>query len=196
MDEYFGGERKNNYYNDKHESAENIAYRHEFIQRYFGYELRCHRWIQLPIEEYEAMCKESDNIFSGTGYIYLDTNNRALIEFHIDNNPKFEKLISNPFGGNLSVRRPDCQKTLIIFGQDECIFKQYAFRSKCWNGPNGETPLMPKDEGQGVMVSAFVSREYGFNWELSSEQLYIVNEKRKNNHCVDETAAILKRGET
>ena len=186
-------ERKKTYYNDKHESTENIAYRHAFIQRYFEYELRSCRWIQLSLEEYEAMCKENDSIFNGKGYKYLDANNNQCIEFHIDDNPKFDALITNSFGGNLSVRKPANQKPLIIFGQDECIYKQYTFKSKCWNGPNGETPLMPK---QGIMISGFVSREYGFNWELSSEQLLKVNLMRENSHYIDERAAIIKRGKT
>lgn len=60
---------------------------------------------------------------------------------------------------------------MIIFGQDECMYKQFIFQNKCWTGPDGQTPFTPKDEGQGLMVSGFVSREYGFNWKLDETQL-------------------------
>ena len=66
------------------------------------------------------------------------------------------------FGGNLSVRKPPDQKPLIIFGQDECIFKQYTFSKKAWRSPDGALPLIPKDEGAGIMISAFISREFGY----------------------------------
>ena len=56
---------------------------------------------------------------------------------------------------------------MIILGQDECIYRQYIFHNKCWFGPNGETPLMPKSEGQGFMISGIVCREFGFAWYLS-----------------------------
>ena len=49
-----------------------------------------------------------------------------------------------------------------MFGHDECIFKQYIFTSKNWITNEGITPLVPKDKGQGVMISAFQSRELGF----------------------------------
>jgi hypothetical protein len=31
--------------------------------------------------------------------------------------------------------------------------------------------LIPKDEGTGVMISGFVSREYGFGIDLSNEDI-------------------------
>ena len=104
--------------------------------------------------------------------------------------------IYTPFGGNLSAKKPADRKPLIVFGQDECIYKQYTFKKKNWHGPNGESPLLPKDEGQGLMISAFVSRSYGFGWDLSQDQLAIVNTYRKNKHYIDEKSAIIKRGTT
>jgi len=37
---------------------------------------------------------------------------------------------------------------------------------KAWIGPNGEKAISPKDEGQGVMISAFQSRHEGFGMNL------------------------------
>jgi hypothetical protein len=63
-----------------------------------------------------------------------------------------------------------------VFGQDECIVKQHLFPQKSWNGQNGaETALIPKGDGLGVMISAFVSREFGFGFELTTEQFQEVN---------------------
>jgi hypothetical protein len=56
---------------------------------------------------------------------------------------------------------------LICFGQDECIFKQYLFTGKAWTMPDGQKPIIPKDEGLGVMVSDTVSSEFGFGLKLS-----------------------------
>ena len=122
-------------------------------------------------EKYEEL-KEQGEIFSGSGYEYTDDNGEQFMEFHVDDHEDFSDIGDTlPFGGGLSVRKNPALKPLLIFGQGECIFKQYTFRSKCWNGPKGQVPLMPKDKGQGLMISAFVSREYGFNWQLTDKQL-------------------------
>ena len=94
-----------------------------------------------------------------------------------------ELRISEPkFGGNLSVRKKDDEKPIIMISQDEYIFKQYLFIHSYWALPDGATPLMPKEEGQGVMVSSFVSREFGYGLELTTAQLVHVNEYRRGQH--------------
>ena len=55
---------------------------------------------------------------------------------------------------------------------------------------------MPKDEGQGLMISAFVSRDLGFNWQLTPQKLKLVNAARKNKKYIDKNAAIAKRGKS
>jgi len=60
---------------------------------------------------------------------------------------------------------------LIIFRHDECNFKQYTLTKKAWVSPNGETVLILKEDGQGVMVSSFQSQEFGYGLELTTEQL-------------------------
>lgn len=142
--------------------------------------------------------EKKGKVFSGSGYKYKNNNGEDFIEFHVDDHPLLFATMTEhvPYGGYLSVRKNDSDKPLLIFCQDECIFKQYTFRSKCWNGPSGEVPLMPKDKGQGLMISAFVSGEFGFNWQLSQEQLIQVNHCRKNNFFSDTEAAITKHGKT
>jgi hypothetical protein len=119
-----------------------------------------------------------------------------MVELHVDSHPSFhEKMNATTiFGGNLSVRMPPNTKPLIGFGQDECIFKQYLFTSKAWTTRDGQRPLIPKDEGLGVMLSAFVSREFGFGMKLSVEDLRQVNEYREGKHYSDRLAATEKRG--
>jgi len=43
--------RKKHYYKAKHEDPQNIEYRSAFIEWYFEYEKRAHRWIQLTHPE-------------------------------------------------------------------------------------------------------------------------------------------------
>jgi hypothetical protein len=81
-----------------------------------------------------------------------------------------------------------------MFGHDECIFKQYTLTNKHWKAPNGATVLIPKDDGQGVMISAFQSREFGFGFDLNQQQLALINSYRKEKDYADEKAAIKLRG--
>jgi hypothetical protein len=66
----------------------------------------------------------------------------------------------------LSVRKKKEKKPVMILGQDKSIFKQYTLIKNSWSDPNGTRALLPKDEGQGVMVSAFTCREFGFGINL------------------------------
>ena len=94
-----------------------------------------------------------------------------------------------PMGGNFSVRRDANQPMVMMFGQDEAIFKMYLFNPKMWKGPNGQRPLLPKDEGLGIMLSAFVCREYGLIHEITDDLLQRVNATRAGKKYYDEEAA-------
>ena len=63
-----------------------------------------------------------------------------------------------------------------------------------WVAPDGTTVLVPKDDGQGLMISAFQSREFGFGMEICEEDLRKINERRRGQKYVDETAAVSKKG--
>jgi hypothetical protein len=85
----------------------------------------------------------------------------------------------------------------MIFGQDECIFKQYNRSNKSWSDPDGTRALLPKEDGQGVMISAFASREFGFGMQLTASQLDKVNKSRSRGvrkYYSDKNAAISKNG--
>jgi hypothetical protein len=62
------------------------------------------------------------------------------------------------------------EKPLIIFGHDECIYKQYLLIKKAWVLPSGEKQLVPKDEEQGIMISDLQSKEFGFSVLLTEQQ--------------------------
>ena len=55
--------------------------------------------------------------------------------------------------------------------------------------PNGERVLIPKDDGQGLMISAFQSCEFGFGLEINESDLKKVNEWHREKKYHDETAA-------
>jgi hypothetical protein len=59
---------------------------------------------------------------------------------------------------------------------------------------DGQKPIIPKDEGLGVMVSSIVSREFGFGLKVSHEDLQKVNEYRANKSYSDMLATMEKRG--
>lgn len=133
--------------------------------------------------------KNKDTIFGGKGYISTKTKIMSLtMNFML-------MIIQNPqhsFEGNLTVMKPSHIKPLIIFGQDRCISKQYTFGNKCGAGPNSKVTLMTKDEGKGLMISAFINREYSFNWKLIHSQLDLVNKSRENWTYIMKKLQLLK----
>jgi hypothetical protein len=126
-------------------------------------------------------------LLAGSGHKYSDPKDgRQMMEHHVDSCDSWG--IALPLGGNLSVRIGN-DRPLIIIGHDECIFKQYLISTMAWTLPSGETQIVPKDEGAGVMISAFQCREFGFGFQLNADQLKRINEKRKDTRYVDEEAA-------
>ena len=184
---------KKTYYVDNHETEENIAYRNEFVKRYFSYEIRSYRWYQITAAESDAMIANNE-LDEKLGYKYRH-NGVDMVEYHVDDHKLFAaKCSSLQYGGNLSIHKPPTQKPLMIIGQDECIFKQYIFKKKYWVLPDGTRQLIPKDEGQGLMLSSFCCRELGYGYSPSDSILQAVNVKRKGTTYSDESAATLKQG--
>ena len=185
--------RKKTYYVDSHEHPDNVKYRREFIQCYFEYELRCYRWITITQLERDAMVKKGE-ILNDLGYKFEKAGS-VFYEFHVDDHEIFQQKCQHLlYGGQLSVRFPPNAKPLIIFGQDECIFKQYLFTKGVWVLPDGQRQLIPKDEGLGVMLSSLCSREFGYGYEVTPEILAEVNKNRQFQHYSDKEAAISQHG--
>ena len=191
-------ERKKCYYVDNHESISNVTYRRGFLSRYFKHETRAHRWIQLQLEEALKLEEEGKiSIKNGFRYNKIDSQGakHTFVEFHVDDSPAFEDFILNTkFGGNISVRKPPDVKPLLMFGQDECIFKQFSFTKKSWRGSDDKVPLIPKDDGIGIMISAFASREFGYGFDISMEQMTEINNFRNGKEYSDKVAATNKLG--
>jgi hypothetical protein len=173
--------RKKCYYVDTHEKPENCRYRKQYAREYRQLELRMHRWIQFK-QRYFVFLQDTAEFkkhkLVSNGYKYHSERNGPMIELHVDDHPFFQQKMNKPhhiFGGDLSIHNPNQNRPLIAFGQDECIFKQFLFTTKAWVAPDGTKSLVLKDEGLGVMISAFVSREFGLGMKLSAAQLAIIN---------------------
>lgn len=69
-------------------------------------------------------------------------------------------------------------------------FKQFLLVRKQWVLPDGTAAANPKEEGIGIMLSSFCSREFGYGLPLNPSQLAIVNEFRRGKAYIDETSAV------
>ena len=131
-----------------------------------------------------------------SGYKYTNEDGVNMIEYHVDCCHLFQDRMNKEtlFGERLNVHKDPQEKALIMFGHDECIFKQYTMSTKSWIGPNGETVPVPKDDGQGIMISAFQSSRFGFTFDLTPDLFQEVNSTRQGKSYEDSKAAISKRG--
>jgi hypothetical protein len=168
--------RKKNYYVDNHERPDIKLYRKGFVRRYLeDYEIRCFRWMQITDAE-----REEKGLKKEHGFAHQHLDGSTWYEYHVDDHPDWMTPLQHlPFGGNLSVRKPPDVKPLIILGQDEAIFRQFLLTGSCWNGSDGSVPLVPKDDGKSIMISAFTCREFGFSMHINDENLKRINAYRK-----------------
>jgi hypothetical protein len=76
------------------------------------------------------------------------------------------------------------------------FFLQFIFTRSAWTGPKGEQGIIPKDEGNGLMVSTFQSREFGFGMSLLLADLKKINKFRmkKRQLYTDAKSAIKVNG--
>jgi len=180
---------KKSYYVDGHEHPSQIAHRNKFTDEYLtNLEPRSHRWVQIPKDVYVALIASLPTKPLVRGYEYEN----EMIEFHVDDHECLQEYATHlwpEFGGTHSVRRPENSRPLIIFGQDESVFSQFSFNGKQWVGPSGERSILPKNDGIGVMVSAFQSREFGWGVDITEEQMVRINEMRNGKEYFDIVAA-------
>ena len=45
------------------------------------------------------------------------------------------------------------------------LYSSNTFSPRSWTGPDGKILLIPKDEGTGIIISDFQSREFGFGFD-------------------------------
>ena len=175
--------RKKSFYVDGHEREDVVAHRDSFCKHYLTVlEPYCRRWIQLPLSE-AATIKTLD---TEIGHPYYDiVSDEDRVEFHVDYwkhcLSKLKTLEETPrdIEATTSIRVSTSVRPHMIIGQDESVFAQYLLSSKQWIGPKGQVPLLPKTEGDGYMLSAFVSREFGFGRQMTDNELQTVNMARQ-----------------
>jgi len=166
-----------------HERDDDVANRIQFCRNYLTeLEPYCNRWIQVSISE--AMTIKDLDI--GLGHSYFDiVGNEQRIEFHIDYWNRIRGGAAaltrrlEDVKATTSIRVSSKARPIMIVGQDESVFAQYLLGAKTWIGPKGQRPLLPKSEGDGYMLSAFVSREFGFGRLLTNDELAKINSERR-----------------
>jgi hypothetical protein len=129
-------------------------------------------------------------------YHYTNDDGDAFVEVHADSIYSYDANKPLPtgtpplpeLGGFLSVRRPPNSKPRVVFGQDEAIYRSSQLNESCW-AIDGQQTLRSKGMGVGRMISAMCSREFGFGYFISNEELTKINEARKNTKYADEEAA-------
>ncbi|KAI2495738.1 hypothetical protein MHU86_18762 [Fragilaria crotonensis] len=183
--------RRKSFYVDGHEREDVVANRQTFCETYLTkLEPYCNRWIQLPV----AKATMIEGLDIGFGHRYFDIiRDEELVEFHIDYwsrhcggadatsmNSSTQQESINP---TTSIRVSSIARPIMIVGQDESVFAQYLLGAKTWIGPKGQRPLLPKSEGDGYMLSAFVSREFGFGRPLTEDELARINLHRQQSRA-------------
>ncbi len=186
---------------DTHKSIPNRKYQKEQTARYLKRDRLMHRWYQSTLsqaDEYE----KNRLLIPGRGYRYRNAGGLEMVEMHVDEIPDYSLLtyINHEciFGGNLSIRRNPNERPVFSFGHDECIFHQFIFTNSAWKGTKGEQAPIPKDEGYGLMVSAFQSREFGLSMSLTANQLALINafrNEKRPTYTEKESALKLKFSE-
>jgi hypothetical protein len=189
--------QKKSYYNDGHEKFEQIAYRKKFIEAYLRYENNCYLWVQIP-EDQAKMLEENNNepLMTGIAYEYLHES-ISMREYHVDCHPLLKGFVDEDnkhFGGNLSIRKHNETRPLIVVGQDESAYSQFSFSAKTWFGPDGECKLLPKGEGETIMVSAFFSRLFGLGRKLNEEEIIAINRVRYGGKYKANDSALVING--
>ena len=124
-----------------------------------------------------------------------------MLELHINNwhqKPrKYQHIASS--STNIKSNQPYNEHTSLLQSNtiDDCGARRKCLfpvilGSKTWIGPAGQRPLLPKSEGNGYMLSAFVSREFGFGRELTDAEVMKVNLERRSigSTYIDTQAAL------
>ena len=177
---------KKSYYVDRHEDPDVVIDREKYILRCFEDELYEACWIQMPYKDYlrtqrkriqnKCIDDEVTTFVEKMAYVFSKHKNQKeqMIEMHVD------LLHSLPATcrPTMSVhRKHKNRKELVVFGQEECIFRSSQLNEKTWF-VDGKARLRSKGLGRGIMVSSFCSRKFGFSMEISESDLDRVNQYR------------------
>jgi hypothetical protein len=165
-------------YTDGHEKGKNARCRLKFIiKRYFEHELCTFHWVQELTEDEATSLEQLEKNPSKQGlaaHSYANSTGEQMREHHVDCQDGLCNFIDPEnaiFGGNLSVQFPEGMQPLVVVGQDEMITYQFLFAAKSWKSQQGKTLILPRGDGEGIMVSASILRELGLGPELTDDQL-------------------------
>ena len=104
------------YFSDRHEDEQNKEDRKKCIKKYFDFEKRMYRWVQIKEELPKKYKEEEEGLLKNIYYEYLK-NNVKMREYHVDTYHKF-----NNFNKTMSVRSDPNSRPIMIIGQDESCF--------------------------------------------------------------------------
>ena len=202
---------------DRHEDEDVVSDRNTYVTLFFKDEIYEECWVQITRRKYdelrvkhlinEVKVKEEkvareDIVAKMAAFIedkqvhhYVE-NGTNMVELHVDAVYGYDKNDTTnkhlpplkPMGGNRSVRLECGGKTRLCFGQDEAIFRSSQLNDSCWT-IDGETTLRTKGLGVGIMVSAMVSRAFGFGMDISKDNILEINKLREGKQYKDEDAA-------
>ena len=191
------------YYVDRHEDEDVVSDRNTYVTMFLKDEKYEECWVQITRRKYdelrvkhlinEVKVKEEnamrDDIAVKMAAFIADkqvhhyvADGKDMVELHVDAVYGYDEGDTTNkhlpplriMGGNRSVRLHHGEKTRLCFGQDEAIFRSSQLNESCWT-IDGETTLRTKGLGVGIMVSAMVSRAFGFGMDISKRH-YIRNQ--------------------
>lgn len=81
---------------DGHERPKTIAYMPvSFTKKYLGFEIQSHQWLQITLDESNALLVLEGNIAAQCGFHYIsEVDGIDIFEYHIDASYKFEERLS------------------------------------------------------------------------------------------------------
>jgi hypothetical protein len=88
---YKKGEK--HYFVNGHERPETIAYRPVLTKKNLAYEVRAYRWIQVTLEESNAL-ELDGNTTENSGIRYKTDADIDMVEYHVDSSYVFDKRLS------------------------------------------------------------------------------------------------------
>jgi hypothetical protein len=204
---------KKKYFVNTHEKDDVVKHRQAYVAESLASDIQKACWIQMPLakaaelfkpppvaqlgsEEYDPNALHNNMYFEYRHEYHDDTTNTMMVELHVCAFEAHQLVVLlekkaavwKLFGGCPSICRNERDKLLIVFGQDESVFKAFAMNLNAWTC-DGITTERQKGEGPGMMVSAMQSYEYGFGLELPGDVLSEINRIRAGEHYCDRQAA-------
>ena len=189
-----------------HEAEDTVRDRVQYVLDYLKLERRAHRWVLVKHSELDALIIE-EKVVPHIRKFGTDVTEtlcaRSLLEsqpdektyeFHVDTSEHFIPFVTNQeFRGDLSCRMMCVERPVLIIGQDESAFEQNLYASGTWVDSDGKGAIRPKGAGYGLMVSAFVSREFGLGLKVTPDQLggKIKDFRKEQRYCVPRCVELL-----